>query len=108
MLKFFCLSPFIFLLDLGSTKHRSMEALDDVLPFILQAYCKPTEVQMPAEYTATRGVMVDCPTLLGRSLSIAQDAGFVSKKWRLTALAAQRSDVQGMRVAFFAEVAELA
>ena len=46
------------------------------------------------------------PALLEQDWCIAQDAGFVSKKWRTVALVAQRSAVKAMRAAFFAAVAE--
>ena len=77
-----------------------MDALDDILPLILQAYCKPT---LPPRsqcryYTG--------PVLLEQDWCIAQDAGLVIKKWRTFALVAQRKAVKAMREAFFAKVVE--
>ena len=49
------------------------QIMDDILPHILEAYCAPTRVA-GGDWAGS--------SLLEQSMSIAQDASFVSKKWR--------------------------
>lgn len=73
------------------------QIMDDILPHILEAYCAPTRVA-GGDWAGS--------SLLEQSMSIAQDASFVSKKWRKHGLLAQRTAVKAMREAFFAKVLE--
>ena len=81
-----------------------MEGMDDVLPLIFQAYCKPTIAQMPRDSESQ--YVGEKPPLLEQNLHIAHDASLVSKKWRQVALVAQRTAVKAMREAFFAKVVD--
>jgi hypothetical protein len=76
--------------------------MDDVLPLIMQAYCTPTCAQLPVESV----IESSYPTLFEHIRRIACDASLVSKKWRIVALAAQRTAAKAMRESFFVAVVE--
>jgi hypothetical protein len=78
--------------------------MDDVLPLIMHAYCKPTLAQMPLAWT--RQYIGDLLLVLEHNRHIAHDASLVCKKWHQVALVAQRKAVKAMREAFFAKVVE--
>jgi len=78
--------------------------MEDVLSLIMQAYCKPTCAQMP--HDSESPYVGELPPLLEQNRHIAHDASLVSKKWRVVALAAQRTAVKAMREAFFAQVVD--
>ena len=77
------------------------DLMDDILPYILEVYCTPTHVQPKGYWRHETN-----PALVDQSMSIAEDASFVSKKWRRHGLIAQLKAVKAMREAFFAEVVE--
>jgi hypothetical protein len=74
---------------------------DDLLPFILEAYYKPTD--QPWAQTPWR---CSGPAHVDHNINMPEAAGLVSRRWRVESRIAQKKAIKAVRAAFFSAVVD--